>query len=122
MKTITLITIWGALIALFFFLLGIFLLVYSVHKAEKENKKQQPPLEESKKKEEEITEPGNPPYSVFVNGFGKLYYEDPQTTCLVNGLEDFFAIHPELKDENILFLDEDPESQSLVFTGPFIKS
>lgn len=57
-------------------------------------------------------------YMLFVNADFKLFYTDASTTCMVNGIVDYYEIYPEEKGKPNLFLDQDPEICNIMFVGP----
>lgn len=77
--------------------------------------------EEKQRQRELLLDGKNSPYQVYVHKNGRLFYEDKGTISLVVGLEDFFSIHPGKKKEDCCFLDQDPETQTILFVGPFNK-
>lgn len=77
--------------------------------------------EEKQKQRELLLDGKNSLYQVYVHKNGRLFYEDQKTIAIVVGLEDFFSIHPGKKKEECYFLDQDPETQTILFVGPFNK-
>ncbi|HEY0029162.1 MAG TPA: hypothetical protein VGC65_00275 [Bacteroidia bacterium] len=71
-----------------------------------------------KKVAKELAKLKDAPYVLFINPDKKLFYSDPNTTCLINGLNDYYEIYPDKKGQSDLFIDKDPECCNIIFVGP----
>lgn len=113
---------WIVCTIVILFTIGYLIAAIVIYKADKESKKQKIALKLYKAKaKKDLADRKDLPYQVYVLKNGKLFYEDQQNICLIQGLNDYYEVHPERKGQRDIFIDPDPQVCNIIFVGPFNK-
>ncbi len=122
MGTVATIIFWISYIIIMLFLIAFLIAWYVLYKADKESQESIITLESYKQKvQQELVKQKDLPYQVYINNFGKLFYEDQQTICLILALNDYYEVYPEKKGQSDIFIDPDTEVCNIIYVGPFEK-